>query len=230
MKSRLKTYLLTLIFAAVPFTQAGLVAYAEEGSNSGSGDTSNSETTETGDNKKSLELRLAEKKAKLAEKISAAEQAKLKSRCKSAQGKLTSTSSRIKGVKGSREKVYGNLVERLTKLSAKIKAKGLDTSTLDSQIADLKEMIDTFKANMTEYEQTIADLVAMDCAADPEAFKAALESARDGREALVSEAKAIKDYVNNTIKPTLKDLKKQLETKEASEGSDEQPNENTGGN
>lgn len=227
MKSRLKTYLLTIIFTAIPFTQVGMVAHAEEGTGgTGSGD---SGTTQNTDDKKTLEQRLADKKAKLAEKVSAAEQAKLKSRCKNSQGKLTSTSSRIKGVKGSRDKVYGNLVERLTKLSEKIKAKGLDTSTLDGQITELKKKIDAFKTSIAEYEQTIADLVAMDCAADPEAFKAALEAARTGREALVAEAKAIKDYVNNTIKPTLKDLKKQLETQESSDGADDNSNDGTGG-
>ncbi|MEK7603133.1 MAG: hypothetical protein AAB459_02740 [Patescibacteria group bacterium] len=229
MKSRLKNYLLTLIFAFVPITQVSMIAHAEEGTG-GSGDSSTTETGDTGTvDPKDIAERMKKRKDALKEKLSSAEESRIKNKCKNSQGKLSSLSGRIKGIKTSRDKVYTNLVDRLTKLSEKIKAKGLDTATLDGQIAELKIKIESFKTDLAAYNQAVSDLAAMDCAADPTAFKAALDEARTKREALVTKAKEIKDYVNNTIKPTLKDLKKQLEDQEASEGSEDQSNEGTGG-
>ena len=54
----------------------------------------------------------------------------------------------------------------------------------------------------------------MDCASDPTSFKASLEKARSLREQVTKDAQEIKSYVNDTIKPTLKEIRAALEAKE----------------
>jgi hypothetical protein len=44
---------------------------------------------------------------------------------------------------------------------------------------------------------------AVDCVADPVGFKAALEAARTSQATVLKDIKAIRAYVNDTIKPTL---------------------------
>jgi hypothetical protein len=238
MKTRIKLLLASLSFMFIPAVQVGY-AVAEEGSGSettatetttAEESTEDSSTTSAADKAKQLAERLAKRKTELKTKLAAAEEARIKNKCKASQGKLSSLEGRIKGIKTSRGKVYANLVERLTKLSAKIKAKGLDTTKLDTQIKELQTKIETFNTDLTAYQQAVADLAAMDCAADPTAFKAALEEARSKRQTLVTDAKAIKAYVEDTIKPTLKDLKKQLEETTETESESESSTEGaTGG-
>src|SRR4030095_195914 len=96
----------------------------------------------------------------------------------------------------------------------KLEAKGVDTATYDAQVDELKTKIETFHTDLANYKQATDDLAEMDCASDPDAFKAALESARQLSKQVVEEGKAIKDFLNNTIKPTLQTIHKQLESTE----------------
>ena len=48
---------------------------------------------------------------------------------------------------------------------------------------------------------------AIDCLTDPTAFKAALEAARTSQATVLKDIKAIRAYINDTIKPTLTDIK-----------------------
>lgn len=51
----------------------------------------------------------------------------------------------------------------------------------------------------------------MDCAADPDAFKASLEASRTALAKLSPDAKDISTYMTETIKPILKTIREQLE-------------------
>jgi signal transduction histidine kinase len=158
-----------------------------------------------------LKARLEARKAQLKTTLTALEQAKIKTKCATAQGKLSSVRGRIKGIETSRAQVYDNLVDRLTSLSTKLSDKGLDTSELDSEITELNAKIATFQTDLATYKQTVTDLAAMDCKSDPTAFKASLEAARTAQAKVKEDATAIKTYVNDTIKATLKDIRSQLE-------------------
>jgi hypothetical protein len=56
-----------------------------------------------------------------------------------------------------------------------------------------------------------------DCTADPTGFKASLESARTAREQLAKSAADIRAYIQQTIKPTLVEIRAQVAKK--TEGS-----------
>ncbi|MDB5186458.1 MAG: hypothetical protein JWL85_981 [Candidatus Saccharibacteria bacterium] len=163
---------------------------------------------------KSLDDRLQKRKGEFKIKVLAAEQTRIKQRCVGSQGNLRSLDGRIAGVETSRNKVYPGLVDRLTGVSTKLKDRGLDTAALDSEIAVLKTKIDVYKADLSAYKQAVSDVAAMDCATDPVAFKATLQTARTLQAKLKTSDKDVKAYVHNTIKPTLKVLRDQLEAKE----------------
>ena len=178
------------------------------------------ETTQTTENKKktgneglTLQQRLDKRKTEVKTRLNALEKTRLQTRCKAAQGNLSSLKGRITGIETSRTEVYGHLVERLTNLQTKLKAAGLDTAALEQQIMTLQTKIDTFNTDLATYKEAVSDLAGMDCASDPDAFKASLETARTLRQKLVQDGKDIKAYLSDTIKPTLQTLRSQLEAK-----------------
>lgn len=166
--------------------------------------------------------RIDKRKADLKITLNAAKQARLKSRCKASQGKLQSIQGRIKGLETSRTQVHANTLQRLTKLSEKLAAQGIDVSGLESQITEISLLVEAFNADVVVYKEAVVDLATMDCVADPTAFQASLEAARTARTKASESSKAIRTYLKDTIRPTLTEIKKQLpgnEQTEASEGT-----------
>lgn len=234
MKTRIRL-VLSILLASPILAFSAVMVKAETGSgstNSGSSTTTTSgstddekvseveiETEPKTDSKKLLE-RLSTRKTELKIKLSKVEEERIKVKCKIAQtGSVSSLSGRIKGIETSRNEVHTNLLDHLTKLVAKLKAKDVDTTKLEAEIVELKAKIATFKADLAKYRQAVIDLKAMDCVSDPSAFKASLESARALRETVIKDATAIKTYVKETIKPTLQEIKAALEAKETDNSS-----------
>lgn len=154
--------------------------------------------------------RVAARKTALKTKLTTAESAKIKLKCKAAQGLVSSISGRVNGVETSRLKVYENLLTRMTAFNTKLSNQGADTTTLTANITALKLKVETFESDMTEYKTAVADLSILDCVGDPTGFKATLDTARIDLVKVSADSLAIKTYVNDTVKPTLKDIRSRL--------------------
>lgn len=176
-------------------------------------DDTHSTTEEKSEVKTTLEERLTKLKTDLQISLTAAQQARLKSRCKAAQvitGKhKTNFEERVK----TRTNAYNELVHHLDEIIPRLKAANIDTTTLEQDKASLETKIKSYNTNLAEYKQALADLNEVDCVTDPTGFKAALESARASHQMLISDAKAIRKYVVETIKVTLQDIRTQLKAK-----------------
>lgn len=179
--------------------------------------TTQTTTTSTADSK-ALAERIAKRKTDLKTKLTNAEKVKIQSKCKASQGLVSSVKGRINGVETSRTQVNKNLVSRLTDLSAKLKNKGVNTAGIDAEIANLQTLINTFNADLLIYKQAVSDLVDIDCATDPDGFKASLEASRAAQAVVSKDAAAIRTKVNDVIKPLLKTIRAQLEASKT-EGS-----------
>lgn len=225
MKSRISLVialgLIVPLFAAVP-------VFAVDGQDDSSSTTQQDTTTETKketlteQQKKELSERIQKRKSEAKAKLNYTQEKRLKSRCKNAQGLVRSVGSRVKGVETSRGKVHTNLVDRLKSLETKLKSKGVDTTTLQSQITELEAKIATFNADLAVYKQAVSDLGNIEgCTADPAAFKASLEAARSALTKVREDAVAIRSYVKDTIKPTLKEIRAQLEASQPKDESSE---------
>jgi hypothetical protein len=159
-----------------------------------------------------LQDRLNERKNNLQTKLDSFEQQTVKLRCEAAQAKIKVAQGRLNGKGAERMARYNNAAERLTNLSAKLKVKGVDTASLDSQIGELQTMIKNYNELHSGYKQQIDDLVAMNCGNNPEAFKATLLEAREDRAKVVQAASDIKTFVTSKIKPTLLSVREQVNT------------------
>lgn len=163
------------------------------------------------DDKAGLQQRLEKRKTEFnIKQVTNVEKLRIQQKCKASQGNLSSLKGRITGIDTSRENVYRALNERLTKLAERLKTAGADTTELQTEIDALNTKIEVFKADLVTYKSAVSDLAVMDCAADPVAFKASLEAARAARTKVAADASDIKKYVNDTIKPTLKQIRTQL--------------------
>lgn len=222
--SILMTALLLLVIVAVP------VAAIEDETQTEETTTTSTENETEKEPELTREQRFEKRKAEFKDKLfSGAKELRLKNRCKAAQGLVKGPQARAKSIKISRDKVYGNMQTRLDSMVEKLKTKGVDTTTLESQITELKSLITKFNEDLATYTLAVDDLVAMDCEADPDAFKAALEEARTLRGGLKDSGAAIRAYVKETIKPTLVEIRKQLGGDDESETETQPTETETGG-
>lgn len=164
--------------------------------------------------KAALKQRIDKLKANQKTRLSAADKQRFQSKCKNAQGAVHSVGDKIKGIETSREQVHANLVTRLNSLADKLQAGGADVSALEQQLVTLESLINTFKTDLTAYKQAVSDLSTMDCASDPDGFKAALDAARAAGAKVHEDSKAIKTHLNDVIKPALKTLRESMKTNE----------------
>lgn len=217
MKSKISTIFVVavLVFGFVP-----AIAHAVENSTP-TGNTStptvaprDKETAEAERNAR-LKKRVEDNEARL----TTTQKTRLKAKCKASQGKISSVGGKVNGIETSRAKVHSNIVNHLEKLSAKLKAKSIDTVALDASIVTLKEKITTFKTDLALFKLALEDLAEMDCEANPDGFQASLDVARSARKLVHDDSLAIKAHVKDTIKPLLVDIRSKLEPK--TEGSDE---------
>ena len=166
-------------------------------------------TTVQEEPKTTIQERLAKRKEAMTAKLTAAQQARLKGRCRAAQAKLGTINDRALEVKANRLKAYANLDKHLNALVAKVGDKA-DTTELQAEIKVLAEKVDVVEQALEDYHQAVSDLKEMDCVADPDGFKASLEEARSLQAKLKEASIDIHNYIKDTIKPTLKALRAAL--------------------
>lgn len=204
-----------LTMAALALTASPVMFAQGNGTNSQSNET----TTKT------IQERIAEKKAEIQDKLEANEKERIKNKCVAAQGIIKSNHDVLKTRVAIRLQAYQNIITRLNNLVAMLEAKNIDTAELKSQISTLSSKIDTFNTDLEQYKQALVDLRDLDCVNDPEAFKASLEVSRSARATVVADAADIHQYIFETVKPTLKNIREQLAAMEAV--TDEQTNTET---
>lgn len=154
--------------------------------------------------------RLQEYKEKNAERLSQAKQNRLVARCKNAQTKIATLSQNVATVTANRQSVYTGVVERLKRLSESLVAANVDTTALDSAIAELESKQEAYAQIVDAYQLTLTDLAEMDCEADPEAFQAALTAARNERQEVFKSSQEMRTFIQDSIKPILTTIRQSL--------------------
>lgn len=215
MKKFFATLGLSLLLVVPSISTAVAVAESTSTDNNTASSSDDSATlTET--EKTEMNARVEKQKAEFKVKLATAEKLKIELKCSAAQGLIGSVKGRIKGIETSRGEVYKNVVDHLTDLSAKLKAKNVDTTALDADIAVLKTKIATFNTDLAAYKQSVTDLVAISCKQDPAGFKAALLAARANLDKVKKDAEDVRAYVTGTIKPLLVQIRSQVEKDDSS--------------
>lgn len=169
-------------------------------------------TTTSAADLKALADRLAKRKADLKLKLTSAETLRLQTKCVAAQTTLGTLKERINTIDTNRTAAYKSITDNLTSLSEKLKNKSVDTTAFDADLATLQTKFNTFATDLATYKQAVADLVIVDCKADPDGFKASLETARTSVAQVNKDAVAVRSYLNDTLKPLLQTIRTQLQS------------------
>lgn len=167
--------------------------------------------TETNEQKKTRASRVEEYKKNVKDKLSQTSKAKIVDKCEKAQSVAKTRHSKDENNLKGRSTAYSKIVEALERTSVRLKNDGIDVSKLESNTTELNAKIQNFNALEATSRQTLQDLSLIDCKSDPEAFKAALESARTARQNTQVAAKEVRTYLKDVVKQTLKTLKVERE-------------------
>lgn len=230
MKRKLSYFISVFAVSAMLLSPVAALAHGDE-LHDDSNTSSNTRSEKKKETAAEFKKRLDDQKTKYKVKLAAAQKLALKGKCKPAQAVVGKLQTKFGNSVTKRTQAYEQLQKNLDGLIEKLKAKDVDTATLESQITALKAKIATYSTDLTAYKDSLADLKEVDCAADPDAFQAALESARAAHQKLVADVVAIKTYVKDTIKPTLVTIRKSIETaaSTSNSGSDATNSSNTSG-
>lgn len=216
-----------LLFASIVLAPLGSVSAVEDATTQAveatslEATTEKVETTTTTPTDKSAgrEARIKTYEEKVETKLAEAKSKRIASRCKAAQGKITSLRARVQGIVEKRKSSYQTIGEKLDTLVAQLQKAGVDTTALETAQQDIKADLVALDESMSAYDTVLADLEAMDCAADPALFAAALESAREFQKTVRDQAQAFREFATTQLKTLITDARQQLEAK-TSEGSD----------
>ncbi|HMT55839.1 MAG TPA: hypothetical protein PKD20_03105 [Candidatus Saccharibacteria bacterium] len=156
--------------------------------------------------------RLKVYKEKIAEKLTAFKERKIKNGCSTIKGKITSLRTRITTVVANRKKAYKEIGEKLDVLIEKLKAAGADTTKIETIREDIRGDLATLEESMNSYDTVLADLEVMDCEADPATFKSAVLSAREMQKTLREQAQAFRAFATGELKTALQEIRDQLKS------------------
>lgn len=224
-----------LIAAPVVFAESGSGSGLQPTSTPANSSTSQKDSTATDDKsidqplseteKTELKTRITQIKADLKIKLTDAESKKLKLKCQPAQAIVKTVEVRVATNVLARTKAYQELTGKLTDITTKLQAKGVDVTEFKQEQTVLQAKITTFSTDLAAGKQAIDDVRNVDCVSDPAAFEAALQTAQAARDKLIKDATDIRAYVTGTIKPTLEKIRAQLEAQEKSSETSSQQKE-----
>lgn len=96
---------------------------------------------------------------------------------------------------------------RLNEVSAKLKANGADTTTLDAQIKILIEKKKLLRTDKAAFIAKLTESKQFACGASQGQFKTTMEAARVLHQKVMTDRRDIKTYIDGTLKITLQNLK-----------------------
>lgn len=167
-----------------------------------------------------LEQRVNKRKNALQIQLSEAERLHIQAHCQTTQAHLGRLHRRIVGVTVIQEQRYDGLLSKLAELVPGLQAAGIDTAAFEQQINELQTKMSAFYTALDEFEVAVHDLAAMDCAADPDGYKASLEEARTLRAKVLEASHAVRTHLQSVIKPALQTIRQQLASSQNNTGEE----------
>ena len=176
------------------------------GISSNSSQSTNAQSTD-----KSLQQRVTNYQKNLDREIRGNEEDKVEQRCSVVKANLENVSARAIAVQKKRNAAYAEISNKLEKLFSRLEAQAFETTKLQTNLDTLYSKMASFSSNTNSYKQALADLNTIDCTKKSSDFIAALEAARRDHKELIILVADIRSHIVNTVKPSLEQVKKQIE-------------------
>lgn len=121
------------------------------------------------------------------------------------------------------EEKYERLYERLSQLATRLNEKGVDVSKLKSDLATLREKIDVVNQKHAELITALENLKALECE-DTDGLNNSLSEVKDILTEVRKATQDVKDFMVNTIKKDLADLRDDMQSLKENRKELERPN------
>jgi len=108
---------------------------------------------------------------------------------------------------------FGNLKTRITNLIARLDAKSIDTTKLKADQTQLNVLIEKFNTDYAAYIAKLQETQTSSCGKSSGQFRTTLKEARALLPVVRADIAAVKDYMNNTMKPDIVALRAQVAAK-----------------
>lgn len=158
----------------------------------------------------SLEERIELRKSDRSVSLDEAEERRLERRCTQSQSTVRQLQNSKAQMLNTRADVYNRISGKTWLGIGGIRLADGDVFALKRHALNLDDKVEDFNTNATLFNQTIRDILQMNCEADVEGFKALVETAQEYDRLLLSLANDIRSLVNNDISSEFERLGRQL--------------------
>ena len=166
-----------------------------------------------------LDQRIAQRKAERGTALNDTDQKRIVNTCRAAQAKIRSIENDEVTMLANRTQVYSSIDAKLWIVTGQLKLAKQDTFQLEKQRLALADKTNNFQTVAANYKQTLDDSLVINCQADPNGFKALVDTARIYHDQLRTQSSDSHDYIVNTLKATLTDFANKLQPKSADQGN-----------
>lgn len=131
-------------------------------------------------------------------------------KCERWQNRIQNRIKRYENKHQLHERVFGNMVDRLKKVSERLKDAGLDTGDLNSYITVLEGKINDLMGEHADFIDQLEQTDEHSCGQSEGEFKNQLGEARRMIPQVRSALDEVRDYYRDVVRPELIELKQQL--------------------
>lgn len=150
-----------------------------------------------------FEQRLDQRKKERNIKLDALAQKRLASQCTAAQSTVRSSQQKLAQLFTDRSKTYRQIDGKLWVTIGQLKLAEKDTFSLEQKRAAYAKKVGAVEASAADFQQTLDDIVVVNCKADVTGFKALVDTARLYLSQVRAQSADLRKYVLDDIKPTL---------------------------
>lgn len=126
-------------------------------------------------------------------------------RCTVAEAKIETRGTKVTTTKDTHDKKFKGIVDRLTSITDKAKARGYDTTELTNAKKEVEAALATYKTAFDTYKTSLMATKDLACGDSDEEFSEALVKSRADLAALRTAGQALKKSVTEKVIPTIKD-------------------------
>lgn len=166
----------------------------------------------------SFDQRLAQRKAEQNEQLDAKTVTHIQQICVNQQGSIRNLQNKATDLLNKRNAVYQQIDGYVLISIGQLKLATKDTFTLEQNRAVMVQKITDFTADGSNYQQSLGDLLVVNCKADAVGFQALLDTARAYQAQLITQSQGISSYITDTVEPVLQTFGTQLQAKSSTGG------------
>lgn len=165
-----------------------------------------------------FDQRLAQRKAEQNEQLDTQTQLHIQQTCIIGQGHIRQLQTNATTMANNRTTTYQKIDGIILMSIGELKLASLDTFTLEQNRTTLVQKMSAFEATASNYQQTLGDLLVINCKADPVGYQALLDTARYYYKQLGVQSADISSYTVNTVQPVIQNFITQLQPKSSTGG------------